>query len=113
MALPTPPPITHAFLISPNSVAAPRGPTKSNKKSPSFIWERSIVVCPTIWKIIETEPSSALVSAIVRGILSPRSSILKIMNWPAFAFLAINGASTSKRTTVSLSCFLRKILYIP
>ena len=93
-------------------MGAPRGPTKSRIYSPSFFFARSSVERPTFWKIIVTAPLSLSVSAIVRGILSPSSSIRKIINCPAFAFFAISGASISISVTEGLSSFFLKILNI-
>lgn len=58
MAQPTPPPTTQTFFRPSVSVARPRGPTKSWTQSPTFSRFSSMVVPPTIWKMISTVPFS-------------------------------------------------------
>ena len=47
MAVPTPPPTTATRFRPSVSVARPRGPTKSWRKSPSELWLSFSVVAPT------------------------------------------------------------------
>ena len=74
----------------------PKGPVISNKESEVLSWESAAVVLPITWKIIRILPACGFVSAIVKGIRSPFSSILKITNCPAWACVAILGASSQK-----------------
>ena len=58
IAQPTPPPTMATFFMPSVSVARPRGPTKSERQSPSFICANFSVVAPTFWKMTVTVPAS-------------------------------------------------------
>ena len=71
MAVPKPPPMTHARFAPSSSVGLPNGPAKSCSASPAFIWARRIVVAPTAWKMIVIVPASGSQSFMVNGMRSP------------------------------------------
>ena len=103
MAQPTPPPTTQTFFRPSISVALPKGPTKSCTASPSFRAFSCIVPAPTIWKMMETVPASRSKPAMVRGMRSESSFARTMINWPAFAFLAMSGAWMQSSVTVGFN----------
>ncbi len=93
----TPPPMQSTVPKFSISAGFPKGPNKSRMWSPSFNFPSCLVVLPTSWQTTVIVPFSTSASAIVSGILSPCSSILKITNCPGFVFAAISLAENSNR----------------
>ena len=111
MAVPRPPPMTHARRAPSSSVGLPSGPAKSSSASPAFSCARRIVVAPTAWNTMVTVPASGSHSFIVSGMRSPRSSMRSMMNWPGLILRAISGARTTMRVTSALSGSTRSMGY--
>ena len=103
MAQPTPPPTTQTFFSPSISVALPRGPTKSCTASPSLRELSCMVPAPTTWKMINgagfaVKPGDGQGDAL--GVLLCARTMI---NWPAFAFLAMSGAWMQSSVTVGFS----------
>src|SRR4030042_85076 len=75
-------------------MAFPRGPEKFSIPSPSPSLPRSLVEAPTSAKYTVTVSSSGSAPAMVMGILSPRSSVRTMTNWPGAALRDTAGALT-------------------
>src|SRR5271157_2845578 len=58
-----------------------------------------------------TVPALASLSAMVRGMRSPFSSLVRTTNWPALALRAMRGASNLKRWILGTRVFANNILY--
>jgi hypothetical protein len=58
-----------------------------------------------------TVPAWASLSAMVSGMRSPFSSLVKTTNWPAFALWAMRGASNLKRWMLGTRVCAVSILY--
>ena len=111
MARPTPPPMT-AHLPGAISVGVPSGPVTSSRLSPSCSCESCVVVLPMTMKMNSTQPSSAFQSAKVKGTRSPVSLARTMRNWPAWACLAMRGASMRNLNTFSEYWVFLRILYM-
>ena len=107
------PPATHRtlpkFLISDGT---PSGPVMFQMQSPSFKRPSCFVVLPTSLNAKVTVPFFASYPAIVSGMRSPFSSMIRIMNCPGRAFSAISGAHTSNSLIFGASSFFAVILYV-
>ncbi len=78
--VPKPPPISTAWPCSGRGTAAPSGPAKSRKTSPTRRALTSALVRPTCWTTIVIVPSARLKSVMLIGIRSPVSVTLTMTN---------------------------------
>ena len=112
MAVPRPPPMTHARFEPSSSVGLPSGPTKSSSASPALSVASRIVVAPTAWNTMVTVPACGSAALMVSGMRSPCSSMRSMMNWPGLILRAISGARTTMRVTSALSASTLTMGYI-
>ena len=94
-------------------VGLPKGPMTLRILSLSPSEERSAVDFPTTWKTIVIVPFAASESAIVRGMRSPVSSAMRMMNWPGLCLEAICASSISNlKIPRPISSFARISFFI-
>ena len=103
-AAPMPPPTQTAVPKFSICVGLPSGPTTSIMLSPFSRSPSKEVVFPTSCDMMVIVPSAVSESTMVKGILSPCSFTLIMINCPAFLFCAIIGAFILNRATVWESC---------
>ena len=83
------------------SLGWPSGPMKLVSESPLPSVCRCRVDVPTAWTTMVMVPASRSKSAMVSGILSPSSWIIRMMNCPAWQAAATAGASMTCMYTSS------------